>query len=507
MSAGWHTVHVRVNDASTGQPTPVRVRFTGPDGEYLAPFGRLTEFATGRNQAVGGNLLLGTKPWAYVDGSFEIRLPAGPIGVEIHKGPEYKPVQQTTQLPAGKIALRFTIERWTDLRAERWYSGDTRAHFLSPHAALLEAAAEGLAVVNLLAVECSVAGAFGRDYPAIPGILEFSGQAPALERPGHMVVVNSLNTHPVLGSLGLLNCHRTVFPLSFGGPSGKEDWTLADWCDQCHRKGGLVIWTKPGQQGAALALGEPLADLILGKIDAFEIDFFEDSIFDIVPDWYRLQNCGFHIPLVGGSGKDSNGIALGAMRTYARLLPDEPFTYRNWVESIRAGRTFVSNGPLMTITVDDHDSGSMVTMPEPGKSVRIRATAQSQLRFDRLEVLAGGVVIASTEPTGAPASATLELDWTPSSSTWLAARCVGASQVPHRPAYQRIFAHTSPVYLHASDRPMQVDAEALAYLRKDLERMLEWVAHDARCDTDRQREQLREVFQTAHNVLLQRTGN
>ena len=47
MSGKLQTVHVRVNDAATGQPTPVRIRFEGPGGEYFAPFGRLTEFATG----------------------------------------------------------------------------------------------------------------------------------------------------------------------------------------------------------------------------------------------------------------------------------------------------------------------------------------------------------------------------------------------------------------------------------------------------------------------------
>src|SRR5207249_1448541 len=104
---------------------------------------------------------------------------------------------------------------------------DARAHFLTPHAALLEAAAEDLAVVNLLAVECKISAA-ERSYPAIPNILAFSGQRPALEMPGHMVVINTLNTHPVLGSLGLLNCHRVDYPLSFGGPDGREDWTLAD---------------------------------------------------------------------------------------------------------------------------------------------------------------------------------------------------------------------------------------------------------------------------------------
>ena len=60
-------------------------------------------------------------------------------------------------LGSGKMALRLAIERWIDLRSEGWYSGDTRAHFLSPHAALLEAAAEDVAFVNLLALEFAAA--------------------------------------------------------------------------------------------------------------------------------------------------------------------------------------------------------------------------------------------------------------------------------------------------------------------------------------------------------------
>ena len=88
------TVHVRVTDAASGGPTPVRMRVTDAAGEYYAPFGRLTHFATGRNQDVGGNLLLGAKQWAYIDGACEIRLPAEPLIVEIAKGFEYPPVRQ-----------------------------------------------------------------------------------------------------------------------------------------------------------------------------------------------------------------------------------------------------------------------------------------------------------------------------------------------------------------------------------------------------------------------------
>ena len=99
-------VHLRINDAATGKPTPVRLRITDADGTYYAPYGRLAEFATGVNQDVGGNVQIGAKKWAYIDGACEILLPPGPLHIEIAKGPEYKPIDETITLIAGKMALR-----------------------------------------------------------------------------------------------------------------------------------------------------------------------------------------------------------------------------------------------------------------------------------------------------------------------------------------------------------------------------------------------------------------
>jgi hypothetical protein len=496
-----HTIHVRVNDGATGQPTPVRIRFTGPDGQPYAPFGRLTEFATGRNQDVGGNVLLGAKPYAYIDGSCEIRLPAGPIQVEIHKGPEYVLQRLETVLSPGKLALRFTVERWTDLRREQWFSGDTRAHFLTPHAALLEAQAEDLAVVNLLAAECQVPGSYQRPYPAVSNILAFSGQTAALEKPGHLVVVNTLNTHPVLGSLGLLNCHRIVFPLNFGGLNGREEWSLADWCDQCHRKGGLVVWTRPVSPNPDFPLGEPLADLILGKVDAFELDFFEDSPFDVLPDWYTLLNAGLRVPLAGASGKDSNGSLLGSMRTYARLQPGEDFAYQPWIEAIRAGRTFATNGPILSFQVAGQDPGSALSVPAATQIIPVRAVARGLVPFDRLEVLHNGAVVAETKASAFPESTILETEIPVGTGGWLAARCRGEQQVFHRPANMRVFAHTSPVYLRREGPPAPVDPAAVAALIRQLDRTRDWAHREGRFENDRQHDHLLDIFESARRVL------
>ena len=176
-------VHLRINDAATGKPTPVRLsRHRRRTGRCFAPLGRAAEFPTGRNEDVGGHLQLGRERWCYIDGSCEIPLPAGvPLRVQATKGPEYTPLDETVTLGAGQMALRFAIERWTDSRADGWVSVDTRCHFLSPHAALLEAAAEDLDVVNLLATPFPVLALDGNTYPTTPNLLAFSGQAPALE--------------------------------------------------------------------------------------------------------------------------------------------------------------------------------------------------------------------------------------------------------------------------------------------------------------------------------------
>src|SRR5579859_194535 len=294
-------VHIRVNDAATNKPTPVRLRIAGPDGREYVPLGRVAEFPVGRNEEVGGRVVIDRERFQYIDGSCEIPLPSGvPLTVQVSKGPEYSPIRQTITLGPGQMAIRLAISRRADRRAEGWYSGDTRCHFLTPHSALLEGMGEDLAFVNLLVTEAMVAGRDGTNYTSLANMTAFSGQAACLEQPGHVVSVNTFNTHPVLGSLALLHCHRAVFPLSFGGADATDDWSLADWCDQCHRKKGLVVWADPFHYDSGVA-PEALADLVTGRIDAVECHPNNVSLGDC----YRAWSAGLRFALVGASAKES----------------------------------------------------------------------------------------------------------------------------------------------------------------------------------------------------------
>lgn len=484
-------IHIRVIDAKTKQPTACRMRIVDEAGRSYPPLGRVAEFCVGRNEDVGGQVMIGGKRWYYIDGGCEMPLPSqAPLQVEIEKGPEFTPIRRELTLGAGQMSLRFEISRWIDLKAEGWFSGDTRSHFLNPHSALLEGSAEDLALVNLLATETSLLSHDGVERPAIPNMTAFSGQHPALESPEHQVAVNTFNFHPALGKLALLHCHRAVFPLTFGGADSTDDWSLADWCDQCHRKKGLVIWADPFRFENGIG-GEALADLIQGRIDAVECTPETAQ----AQNWYQAWSAGIRFPLAGAGGKESNRTALGAMRTYARIMDGESFSLSNWIEAIRAGRTFVTNGPLLQFQVDDAGAGATIDLKSPGRSVWVRGRVQSAAPFGTLELMANGepLVRVSSSDAEPPFHAMVEAEYPVNAPCWLAARTVGPDA----------FAHSSPVFLSVNGE-LPADVSALRHYHELLGGTLEWIESTGRFEKPLRKEQLRALIEQARQTLLAR---
>lgn len=506
MSTVFQNVHVRVNDAATGKPTPVRIRFVGPDGTYYAPFGRLTEFGTGIAEDVGGNLQLGEKKYAYIDGTCEIRLPVGKVSVEIVKGLEYRPVSEEVELKQGKLSMRLQVERWIDLRAQGWYSGDSHCFALTPHGALLEGQAEDVAVANLLACPMDLPGYHnlcpqekrqaGSSYPAITNILAFSGQVPALAGDGHLVVVNTLNRHPHLGTVALLNSHRAVYPLMLGEDGEPDEWNVADWCQQCHRKGGLVV--APYFPSDGTGQREIIADLILGLVDALAVNLRLTS--RTMSLWEELLASGVCVPLVGGSDKFSNGDLLGRRRTYALLREDEAITYTHWIDAVRAGRTFVTSGPLLIFLVNSQPPGSIVKLPATGQAVRLQLTVKGLRPVATAEILHNGKVIATTHSTVSEgiSSCNLELEVPMHESGWLWARCQGAFDEDALCDHAAI---SSAVQLQIEGKPPRVDPGAVERLQAQLNADLDWVNHHCRFDSDQQRQRMASVYRTAKQRL------
>lgn len=491
------TVHLRINDAATGQPTPARLCVTGPQGEHYAPLGRFTEFPTGRNEDVGGHLRLRNERWFPIDGSCEMLLPPGmPLRIQAHKGPEFRPLDHSVTLGLGQMAIRLSLARWYDSAQDGWMTGDGRCHFLSPHAAALEGAAEGLDFINLLACVQQLASEDGIIYPTVPNLLAFSGQTPALIAHHCTVAVNTLNSHPVLGRVALLHTHRPVFPLTFGGEDDTDDWSICDWCDQGHRKNGLTVWVDAFEDESGLAGGEALVAVVLGKMDAVEVT--PRRKHPLLPWVYRLWDAGFPLRLLGSSGKVDNRVPVGSLRTYARFLgsdtgthPPLPEIHTRWIDAVRAGHTFVTNGPILLLSQGEHEPGSVLELSRPEETVRLTAVAKCPHPFEKLELLQNGQVIAASETSRAEDlyQAELDLCCRLSGRGWMAARCWGTGGAMLDPGVPP-FAHTSPLWYRSPDQRGSVPAHSVRSLRILVERSREWVEAHGRFRNEKRRRQL-----------------
>jgi hypothetical protein len=288
--------------------------------------------------------------------------------------------------------------------------------------------------------------------------------------------------------LALLHCHRIVFPLTFGGGrDGTDDWSLDDWCGQCHRKGGLVVWTDAFSHAVGLG-GEALADLILGRVDAIEWD--PDSYRRMRP-WYHLLNLGLRVPLAGASAKVDNSRALGAVRTYARLPGGQPYSLALWIEAVRAGRTFVTEGPAVRFTVDGGGPGASLARTAHGPGLAVRAEVEGTDPIRWIEVVANGEIIGR-------GPSPLTLSHPLPAGGWLAARVWAPG---------RLVAHTSPVYVSVAGTSPPVPPAAIDFLLTHLDRTREWIETQGRFEKPKSRAHLLGVIDDARQQVLARAGS
>jgi hypothetical protein len=343
--------------------------------------------------------------------------------------------------------------------------------------------------------------------PAISEILAFSGSQPIVESPACVVAVNTLNEHPLLGRVGLVDSHRPVYPLRFGAPDGLDDWSVADWCDQCHRKRGLVTWPDLPRLSPGNPQGEALAALLLGKIDAFEVaDLPAGNPWGRLEPWYRLLSCGFRPVLVGASGKESNRVPLGRVRTYARIPLPLPFSLASWNEAVRHGRTFLTSAPLLFLDVNGRQPGDILDA-EVGQRLPVRVNVAGVAPLEGVEILVNGEVLASSGPVTPDRLRSreplIDAEVDLRESAWIAARCWGKEALPEGVSAA---AHTSAVFVRVAERPVRPSPTTLAPLFAVLDETSAWVREQARCGSDRQREHLLGVLQSAREELVRRQG-
>ncbi|MER9664080.1 hypothetical protein [Mesorhizobium sp. M0159] len=201
IAAADQRVILRVVEAGTNKLLPVKLHVHGKVGEYLAPVDRMRNPNPGWFENYSPDFFHGNHLSTYISGFAMIDLPLGEIFLEITKGFEVKPVRKTFEITRETKQITVGIEKALHWRERGWVAADTHVHFLSPATAMLEGAAEGVNVINLLASQWGELmrrlilfreSWFLREQgPAVSGILHHATESKALPLPERQCAKNA----------------------------------------------------------------------------------------------------------------------------------------------------------------------------------------------------------------------------------------------------------------------------------------------------------------------------
>ncbi|ESY85863.1 hypothetical protein X741_33310 [Mesorhizobium sp. LNHC229A00] len=492
-------VILRVIEAGTNKHVPVKLHVHGRMGEYLAPINRTRVPNSGWFENYSPDFCHGHHLSTYISGETSINLPLGEVYLEITKGFEVSPIRKTVIVTPETEQITVEIEKVLHWREAGWVTADTHVHFLSPATAMLEGAAEGVNVVNLLASQW---GEMMTNVGDFDGHTTFGTKAAGGD--GEFLVrVGTENRQHVLGHISLLGYSgNMISPLCSGGPDESAlgdpvDVLLTEWARECRKQGGLVVlphFPDPRLENAAT--------IVLEEADAVEFCSRGSSYRGVDPyalsDWYRYLNNGHLVPAVAGTDKMSARYAVGAVRTYAKIPDHREFSYETWMNAVRAGHTFVTYGPLLDFNVDGRPMGSRMTTPSSGGTVEVSwKVASVTVPMTTIQLVVNGEVRESR--TIRPDQDTGSWSVRITKSSWFA--LLVRAKYEDKP--EMIAAHSSPVMIDVDGSQFFAAADALTILEQ-IEGAIAYVdTIGTRAEAKRYKE-MRLLLQSAHRRLHNR---
>ena len=247
---------------------------------------------------------------------------------------------------------------------------------------------------------------------------------------------------------------------------------------------------------------EHAATLVLGEADGVEMCSQDDFYSGIDPyslsDWYRYLNNGYLVPAVGGTDKMGARWAVGTVRTYAKINPDDEFTLETWMAAVRRAETFVSYGPLMEFAVEGKPMGQRVEMPACGGTVAVSwKRASAIVPMTRVELVVNGTIRESRalDPHASQGSWSIRIE----RSSWVALLV----RAKYRDKPEMIAAHSTPVMVEVAGSPFYADADALTILEQIEGAMAYLDTIAIRADVKRYKE-MRLVLESAYRRLHNR---
>ncbi|HUR94712.1 MAG TPA: CehA/McbA family metallohydrolase [Gemmatimonadales bacterium] len=467
------TLHLRVTDAG-GRSMPARVSVTGADGRSFAPD------TSWRHADDGFDRRERRFEYGYfhTGGAERLTLPAGRYTIEVSHGPEYRVDRRTVNIRSGgEVRLRSSLARLVNLDARGWRSADLHVHMNyggayrnTPRRLAFQARAEDLDLLENLIVNKE-----GR----IPDIGYRVGRDPA-STPMTLVVHDQEFHTSVWGHVGLLGLREHVLLPGYSGYAATAAASLsptnAQVADLAREQGAAVGYVHPFDADPDPAdTTRPLTaefpiDVALGKVDYYEALGFVDDPMATAHVWYRVLNCGFRLPAGAGTDAMANFASLrgpvGMNRVYVHAGTG-PMDHRRMLDSLRAGRTFATNGPLVEVEAGGRGPGQELILPADGADVPVRISLRSNVPVDHLELVSNGHVVHEVPLAGDRTRADTVVRLSLRASGWLLLRARSDRAVePVLDLYP--YATTSPVYVSVGGRPARSAADA--------EYFLNWIA-------------------------------
>ena len=445
------------------------------------------------------------QPQVYrADGDEEV-LPAGTYTVQCSMGPEYLPQTKTLVVSnTGEREVSFAMKRWIDPSQDRWYSGDHHVH--AAGCAHYQNPAEGVPPETMmrqiagerLNVGCVLT--WGPCYYYQKRY--FCGRDDPHSKPGELMhydleVSGFPSSHA--GHLVLLGLEDQDYP----GTKRIEDWPTWDlpilhWGTKqgavvgfAHSGWGLAVKTEklpnyeiPGFDG--IGANEYIVDVTYPH----SVDFI--STMDTpypweLNIWYHTLNVGFRTRISGETDFPCiTDARVGQGRVYAQV--EGPLSYKAWLDSVREGRSYVSDGRshLMDFSVNglgvgrtrqgaSEDHLSEVELASPANiNVKVKAAAyldpdpdpdiesrpydqqpywhleRARIKNTRqvpVELIVNGESLARQNLTADGVVRELTFDARIRRSSWVALRIIPSS-------------HTNPIFVAVNNQPIRASRES-----------------------------------------------
>ena len=498
-----------IRDAA-GRPTSARISVTGADGRGWAPDDAWRHADDGFDRKERKFELT----YFHANGGASLTLPAGAYTILVTRGLEYAAVTRGVAVGAGQILRnRIRLTRLIDLPARGWWSGDLHVHmnyggaYLATPATLrFQAEAEDLHVVENLIVN---------KEQRIPDVGFFRGGPDPVSTPRTIIAHDQEFHTSWWGHTGHLGLSQHLILPDYAGYAGTAAASLfpdnATVAELARAQGGVSGYVHPFDPPLPDPAGpDPLTyglpvDVALGRVDYMEVVGFSDHRTTAAV-WYRLLNAGFRIAAGAGTDAMTNYASLrgpvGMNRVFVRS--GTALRYRGWLAGLKAGRSFVTNGPLLSFTLNRREVGSEIALPGGVHQLTARVSLRSIVPVERLEIVANGVVVASIPLTGNRTTAEAVIPIPVARSGWFTLRAWSSGAVsPVLDSYP--FATTSPVYVLVGGKPIRSRDDA-RYFVGWIERLEAAAAAHAGWNDQAEKSEVLTRLGQARQVFLERSN-